>query len=162
MLDIKTINHSLISDLELKNICNIKSAFGDYSEESQLTWIQNNLNQNDKHFLIYDNDKLIAYANLINEFITIDNQKIQILGLGNVCVDEKGKEKGVLLMNSINDYLYSEKITGLLFCKKNLIPFYNKANWNIILPHYSSEISWMIFNHKIERNQEISFTGKLF
>lgn len=162
MVEVKTIKHSKITDLQLKDICKIKSAFGNYSYESQLKWIHDNIKSEDIHFLIYDNLKLIAYANLIEEYLTVNNEKINILGLGNVCVDEKGKDKGTLLMTNINQYLLNNKRTGLLFCKQNLVPFYIKNGWSLLEPNYSKEVCWMIFNDEFFQNQNIAYAGKLF
>ena len=66
MIVVKAIKNSNISQEELTDICKIKSAFGDYSFESQVKWINENIKSNDMHFLVYENNKLIAYANLIH------------------------------------------------------------------------------------------------
>ena len=105
MIEVKVITNNNISEEAIIDICKIKSVFGEYSFDSQRQWIIDNIKPDDIHFLIYDNNKLIAYANLIEESLFMDEKEINILGLGNVCVDEKGKEKGYLLMSKINNYL---------------------------------------------------------
>ena len=162
MLEIKIIKHKNIENSQLKDICQIKSIFGNYTLESQLNWIENNIGSDDIHLLIYDNYKLIAYTNLIEETLLINNENINILGIGNVCVDEKGKNKGTLLIKNVNKFLYDNQKIGLLFCKKNLIPFYKKTDWILIEPSYSEEIYWMIFNYNLVKNENIFYTGKLF
>ena len=127
-----------------------------------MNWIENNIKANDIHFLIYDDNKLIAYTNLIKKTLLINNEENNILGIGNVCVDEKGKNKGTLLIQNINKFLHDNNKVGLLFCKKNLIPFYKKVNWILIEPNYSEEIYWMIFNHNLLENETISYQDKLF
>lgn len=97
MSEIKIIKHENIQYSQLEDICKIKSIFGNYTLESQLNWIENNVKANDIHFLIYDNNKLIAYTNLIEETLLINNKKINILGIGNVCVNEKEKVKVLYL-----------------------------------------------------------------
>lgn len=162
MLEVKIIKHKNIHSSELEAICKIKSIFGNYTLESQLNWITNNIKDEDIHFLIYDNDKLIAYTNLIEEILLINNKKINILGIGNVCVDEKGKNKGLLLMKNVNRFLLDNNKIGLLFCKKNLIAFYEKTDWRLIEPQYSEEVYWMIFNYDLVKNENIFYTGRLF
>lgn len=162
MLEIKIIKHENIQYSQLEDICKIKSIFGNYTLESQLNWIENNVKANDIHFLIYDNNKLIAYTNLIEETLLINNEKINILGIGNVCVNEKGKSKGSLLMKNVNKFLSNNDKIGLLFCKKNLISFYEKTDWILIEPNYSEEICWMIFNYDLAKKEAISYDGRLF
>jgi len=162
MLEIKIIKHENIQYSQLEDIFKIKSIFGNYTLESQVNWIENNIKVDDIHFLIYDNNKLIAYTNLIEETLLINNEKINILGIGNVCVNEKGKNDGSLLMKNVNKFLLDNNKIGLLFCKKNLIPFYKKADWILIEPSYLEEIYWMIFNHDLVKNENISYSGKLF
>lgn len=162
MLNIQVVNHSKIKEEQLKQICQIKKAFGNYTLESQLNWIDNNIKVNDIHFLIYNDNKLVAYANLIEEILLINNKKINILGIGNVCVDEKGKEKGKLLILKINEYLIEQHRIGLLFCKASLVEFYKKYDWKLIKPNFSDEMYWMIFNYDSKKIKDITYKGKIF
>jgi hypothetical protein len=162
MIVVKAIKNSNISQEELTDICKIKSAFGDYSFESQVKWINENIKSNDMHFLVYENNKLIAYANLIEEFLEINQKEVSILGLGNVCTFEKGQGKGKLLMEKINEYLLANKKIGLLFCKPALVSFYSKNNWKSISPDFSDKICWMKYNAEYIDFKNVSYIGKLF
>lgn len=162
MFETKIIVHYNIQDTELKDICKIKSAFGDFTQESQLRWIENNLRDNDIHFLVYRNQHLIGYANLVNEDLTINNKKLNILGIGNVCTREMGKSFGSILMKEVNLYLELNKKIGLLFCKEKLSDFYKKYDWKILKPDFSDGVKWMIYNCDLVEISSINYKGKLF
>ena len=129
--------------------------------------MDNNLNNDDLHFLLYDDEKLIAYLNLISISITINNNLIKGLGVGNVCSNVKGKGYGKKLMKELGRFLSDKNIIGLLFCKKELIDFYLKFNWTLIdknkvdLSFDNNDIETMIFNFNQNINR-IEFTGKSF
>ncbi|AVC43802.1 hypothetical protein B4919_02905 [Francisella tularensis subsp. novicida] len=164
MLNVQAIKHVDITEEQLLKICKIKEAFGNYTIESQLSWIERNMKAEDIHFLIHNDNKLIAYSNLVKEMIIIDNNNLSILGVGNVCVDEKGKDKGKLLILEINKYIMANNRIGLLFCKKSLIKFYEKYDWRLIQPNFSDNIYWMIFNFDIDTlsTKKICYEGKVF
>ncbi len=162
MFKTKIIKHSDIQLEELKQIYKIKSAFGDFTEQSQLNWIKNNIKDVDIHFLVYKNSTLIGYANLVKENLDINNINYNILGLGNVCTSEHKKGYGSILMKKINFYLMNQKEIGLLFCKEKLLNFYVKYDWKIIQPDYKSEIKWMIYNYNAGKIIDINYKGQLF
>lgn len=65
-------------------------------------------------------------------------------------------------MKNVNKFLSNNDKIGLLFCKKNLISFYEKTDWILIEPNYSEEICWMIFNYDLAKKETISYDGRLF
>ena len=114
----------------LTNICLLKDKSWSYGFENQLNWIQNNIEVEDIHVLGYDNDKFIAYANLVHRKIIIDDIfEIMVLGIGNVCVADKGLGLGTILIDEINTFLLKANSTGILLCKNKYVNFYMFNNW---------------------------------
>lgn len=151
--EVKLIRHCEASNKLLEKIANIKSVRWSYSLEQQLLWMKNNLQQNDVHLLVYAENDLIAYTNFVNVEVIINNVPIQFMGIGNVCTTESGKGYGDLLMLSINDSILQNNWRGILLCKDNLIPYYEKYQWNLIssskiLSDILSDINAMIYNFK--------------
>ena len=150
-LTIKFINHNNITDELINKIILIKGQHWKYSIEDQLKWISKNINSNDKHLMIFNNDNmLIAYMNMVNRTIEIENIVYDILGIGNICVDSNyiGKSMGKLLMSVCTFNLNNINKTGVLLCKDKLISFYTKSGWKQ-------------YNNKLVINKEI-FNNNVF
>ena len=148
-ISVKVIDNDKLSEDILTQICQIKSAFGNYSLESQKKWIRKNLSENDKHFLVYDEFNLIAYSNLIDTSILLNKENRKVIGIGNVCTENKGFGYGKLLMKEINDFILKQNKIGFLLCKHDLISFYKKYCWNVIGESDSetdNKIFYMIYN----------------
>ena len=131
-LKINFINHKEITNTFLKKIVLIKEQQWEYSKEEQLRWISENLLSDDKHLMIFNKDNaLIAYMNMVNVKIQIEKINYEVLGIGNVCIDNKyfGKGMGKLLMNVCELYLKNLNKTGILLCKDKLNSFYEKIGW---------------------------------
>ncbi|MBC5837038.1 GNAT family N-acetyltransferase [Flavobacterium muglaense] len=155
-----------ISEQELLEVCKIKSVFGDYSIGSQKQWILKNLYEDDLHFLLYNDDVLVAYLNLVDVRLLINGNLWSVYGIGNVCSSKNGSGFGSKIVRKLNDFLVSVDIPGYLFCKQNLISFYSKNGWAILDCDNSNvlkniEIKSMIFNFK-ENVNNIDYTGRLF
>ncbi|HRX97845.1 MAG TPA: hypothetical protein P5514_12935 [Bacteroidales bacterium] len=167
METVKIIKHQDISYNEKLEICKIKSVFGNYSVESQLKWMDKNLDSNDLHFLVYDNKKLIAYSNFINISIIINNDIIKAIGVGNVCSAEQAKGYGKLLMQQVNSFIKSKDIVGVLLCKESLIKFYENYSWIRIAKekmklHFTSEhVELMLYNYKTSIDS-LEYSGDTF
>lgn len=167
MEELKIIKHRDISTNELLDVCKIKSAFGNYTLESQIEWIKANLCDDDIHFLLYLNNKLIGYLNLIPITLTINYKKFVGYGVGNVCTTEKGKGYGRRLMTKLNQHIILLNIFGLLFCKIDVYEFYQQFGWVSLgkdilnIPFDNRFIETMIFNCG-ENVEQLSYEGKLF
>ena len=117
----------------LTNICLLKDKNWSYGLENQLEWIQSNIEVEDIHVFGYINDKLSAYANLVHRKILInDNFEMTILGIGNVCVADKGLGIGKFLMEEINNFLLRTNFAGILLCKNKYVNFYTNNNWDLL------------------------------
>lgn len=158
--------HSKVSSQEVLNICKIKSIFGKYSLDSQLKWLDNNINQDDIHFMLQEESSLVAYLNLIKISVEINNKQYNCLGIGNVCSIKKGKGYGKVIMEKLNIYLTHNNIIGLLFCKDELVPFYKLFHWDLICAENVTillndiNINTMVFNKT--NIYSIKYTSKSF
>lgn len=148
---VKIIEHSLLTSALLEEIIQIKSVAWNYSWESHLDWLKNNLNEDDLHFLVYDNSEIIAYLNLVNVTLLVEGKPIPLMGIGNVCTKYPGKGHGKLLMTHLNNYLLKNDLQGLLFCRTNLVPFYENLEWSLYNNfHPNKDIKTLTFNKKKE------------
>lgn len=143
--------HFNLSKDKLLEIIDIKSVRWNYSAEQHLDWIHKNIQANDIHILLYLENQLIAYTNLVNVSAEINNEKkISFKGIGNVCTLASGKGYGNLLMEAVNKILIQNNWKGILFCKDHLVKYYEKFSWKLVesskIKSDFNEINMMIFN----------------
>ncbi len=166
MFSLKVIQHADISKDELDEIIQIKSVAWPYPYEKQQEWINQHLKNSDLH-LILKNNKAVAYLNLVDIEIEIDHKLFNAFGVGNVCAIEKGKGFGNELMILTNQYIKTKQKPAMLFCRPELICFYEKFGWltiekdKIKLAFKNRNIVTMGFNIK-SNLQLIKFFGKTF
>lgn len=160
------IKHSEASKELLESIANIKSIRWQYPLEKQLQWMNDNLQQNDVHLLVYFENNLIAYTNFVNVEVIINDVPTQFMGIGNVCTSESGKGYGDILMNAINNSINQNNWNGILLCKDSLVSYYEKYNWILIsIDLIQSEslkmINTMFFNFATS-TRKLQFNNPLF
>lgn len=167
MFSLKIILHTEITDIDIKEIIEIKSFSWPYSYENQLNWLNENLKAGDVHLLLKKGNNTVAYLNLINIDLEFNNNSFKALGVGNVCSTEKGKGYGNELMKQANQYLQNENRIGLLFCKKGLINFYQKVGWkkieknNYQVVFDNTNIETMIYNCSL-KFENLGYRGRPF
>ena len=96
-----------------------------------MRWMKENIKQDDFHLLLFSEDIIVAYMNMVYRKIELSEKEYLFLGIGNVCVHGEylNHKLGSLLMDVCKFYLGSLNSPGILFCKDNLVPFYQKAGW---------------------------------
>lgn len=152
----------MISDSVLDDIISIKSSSWKYSKQEHTKWIAENINSDDLHFLYYEADVLIGYMNLVHVILVTENGPVGCLGIGNVCTKFKGNGDGKNLMKELNEYLSHTTTIGLLFCKNNLVNFYLKYGWNLIVNlHPNTQINTMIYNFS-GKKENLVYNDRLF
>ena len=132
MKSVKFTLHSHITEELLNLIISVKSVAWPFSYEDQKKWIDKNIKDEDIHVLLFENDKPLAYLNLIKIDFHIDKELISGYGIGNVCATQKGMGWGKELIDSVNEYLKANKYIGILFCKEPLVKFYLESGWTIV------------------------------
>lgn len=168
MYKLKVIRHSDISRNDIDEIIHIKHKAWPYSYLDQVKWIEDNIETSDLHVLLLNNEDAIAYLNLINIELTIDENIYYAFGIGNVCATERGKGYGKELMLHTNHYLRENNKIGLLICKQNLVSFYKGVGWKPIEKENTRvnipnpEHVYMCFNIEKIENRSIMYNGRLF
>ena len=130
----KFVRHSDMKSDEIQKIISVKQQYWDYSFESQMKWINDNLFDDDYHLWFELNTgEIIAYLNIVNLDVRVDESNKRLLGIGNVCVDKNvlGNGLGKLLMQTANYYIKNTNEVAILLCKKHLLGFYQKAGWHV-------------------------------
>lgn len=163
MFHIKVIKHQDITKQELDEVIAIKSKQWHYNYEQQLNWINSNIKENDIHILLQLGNSVVAYLNLIDIDVEINENSIKGYGVGNVCAIEKGKGFGFEIMKEANSYILDSKKVGLLFCKQPLLRFYKSLSWNEVEPkNYKingKDLNVMIFNVVLNENMFVVYNG---
>ncbi len=140
-MEFEFVQHEHISPKQLAEIIDIKGSVWNYSVESHKSWITRNIFSDDYHLILRENNRAIAYLNLVDLSIIFGTMQIQAWGIGNVCVTPKsqGKNYGLLLMK-LTDYFFAQtKRIGVLICKDSVCAFYKRCNWheykgNVFIP----------------------------
>lgn len=167
MYNLKLISHKDIKSEELYEIIAVKSVAWPYHFQKQLDWINLNIKNNDIHVLLYFDELLVAYLNLIKIEFSVDQIVKQGYGIGNVCALEKNKGFGKEMITKTNTYFVQNNKIGLLFCKDQLVEFYKKREWMLIekkkvtLSFDATSINTMLYNLD-EEFRCIEFLGKSF
>ena len=164
------IPHKQLDNQILDKIIEIKQKSWPYSKESHLKWIEDNIKDDDLHFLVTDNNDYVAYMNLVSLLLEINSKTKKAYGIGNVVSIKQGAGYGKMIMESINQYLIENNSIGFLFCKSNLVSFYEKYCWSVLdkdivaisaLERQKEHIYSMIFNIPYDIDK-IVYEGKLF
>jgi hypothetical protein len=147
----KFYKHSKINQQELEKIADLKKRYWNYTSEEHLNWIERNIKADDIHVLMFEKENLVAYLNLINTEVVINNVVQPFIGIGNVCSSEKGKGYGRRLLIEVNNFLTDYNQSGILFCKEELVNFYKKFRWILIDKSFANQVFFkninvMVFN----------------
>jgi hypothetical protein len=167
MRELILIKHENLTNLYLDLICEIKQTAWNYSIAEQKEWIKKNICINDIHVLLRADENYVAYLNMIQLNLSINKLSFNGIGLANVCSSIKKKGFGSELIKEVNCYLINKNKIGLLFCKDNLIKFYEKNHWvlinkgNLKSIDIAHNIHIMIFNY-IGDVDCLEYNGVLF
>lgn len=154
------ITQESLTKRELDSICLIKGVFGSYTMQQQREWIKYNINPKDRHLLMYIGTNLVGYLNVINIEIEIDNISTNAIGIGNVCVSERGRGLGGDLMKYLSQFIIDNKLIGLLFCDKSNVGFYGKYGWGLLEPSLCNNETMIFMDGNLFK--EVSFSGQMF
>lgn len=159
---IKVIKHKDIDQITLDEIVSVKNLSWEYSNQEHLNWIAENLNGNDYHFMLINNNEIIAYLNLVNVNVIYKNKSFPFIGIGNVCSKYKGVGLGKELISEVNNFIETNSLYGILFCKYQLIEFYSKSNW-LLIPNInlSKNVYTMVYNFNLDPTL-LKYNDRLF
>ncbi len=165
-MEVKFTEHYKTSKSKLLEIVALKQCQWDYTVNENLVWMNTNILPNDLHVIMTIGAENVAYMNLVKVQVTINNNPKSFFGIGNVCAKEKGKGFGKILLLEVNKYLKSNNVSGILFCKDDLVDFYKKCNWNVVERNYIknvnlSSVNVMVFNER-EIVTNIDYNDRIF
>ncbi len=166
MFEMIFVRHYQMTNDLLNSIIKVKSVAWPYSRAKQINWIASNLKDLDIHVLLFQNQKPIAYLNLIEIEISVNKYFSNAYGIGNVCAIEKGIGWGGKLILQTNIFIKNHNKIGLLFCKSQLVKFYSDNDWELvsneklIIP-FKNNVFTMVFNSP-EELSKLEYIGKAF
>lgn len=131
-MTLEIIKHKDILFRDIISAIEVKGVAWHYPVESHLKWIIDNIQQEDMHVFLKENSEIKSYMTLSNVVGILNSQKTNFMGVGCVCTMLPGEGMGGLLMSNINQFLVEGDYKGLLFCKKHLVDFYKKYDWQLI------------------------------
>lgn len=136
MTSFEFVEHNSLTFGQLKAIIRLKDAVWKYPIASHIAWLRDNLKDGDYHLLLWGNNELVGYLNIVRLSGTL-----RAWGIGNVVIDPRmqGRNMGLLLMNLADYFLANTNIPGMLICKDHVANFYMKCGWtefhdNVFLP----------------------------
>ena len=124
-----------LSDKDLYELIRLKQQYWAYDEVMQKEWFDNNIEPCDYHILVRSNDSLLAYLNIVNINVDLNDKQIGMLGIGNVCVDQAHAKTGIgsVIIGIANSFIKSREMCGVLLCRNNVTGFYKKNQWNLVV-----------------------------
>ena len=134
MNNLEIIRHNDILFRDLLRAVAVKNVAWPHSVESQVKWIIDNMQPDDLHVFLREDDVDLAYMTLSPVIATVNGVDTSFMGIGCVCSAKHGVGLGKQLMENVNKWLKDNNHKGLLFCKKELVQFYKKCGWNLIEP----------------------------
>ena len=78
-------------------------------------------------FFVREKEKVVSIGMLLPIKINYLDKKYDILGIASIISVEKGKGYGLTLMGEIVKYIKSKRKTGLGFCGRRLLKFYERC-----------------------------------
>ncbi len=126
----KELTHDMILQIN-----NLKNQHWNHTAEEHILWFKENIRDDDFHVTVSEpNGTLVAYLNLVNINIAVNEDNYSALGIGNVCVQKKLEHLGFgsILMASTNAFIKEAKTCGFLLCHDDLTEFYKSAGWRPI------------------------------
>lgn len=164
MMTIKFIRHADCSEEQLLDICKFKNLNWNYPIDSHRNWLDNNLADGDTHLLLFENQELIGYLNIVNVDVLADSTSIYALGIGNVCIhpEYKGNGLGALIMSAAKYFCRKNDRMGILLCQDKNAAFYDACGWqsfkgSVTMPGHHNSMHINLYSTKQLKLKNISF-----
>ena len=163
---LKEKKSKFLSKADIINIIKLKKSHWNYSISSQIKWFKKNSFKNDLHFQLFKDKKLIGYVHLGLRLFTYNSKKKKYILFRNLIIkkNERNNNYSSIIMLKVNKYIKKSKKIGSLLCKKRVIKFYNKYQWNIlnkknstVIDHDMKNMRLMVFNIKKIKNLQFYY-----
>lgn len=132
---------------EIQKINRLKQQYWKYKEQEHIKWFKENIKPDDLHLLIQRDIFLIAYLNIVQVDVNVNQNIYKMLGVGNVCVEKEHSGMGAIMMASANAFVKEMNSCGILLCRNKLVQFYEKSNWK---KYDVMEV--VVMNHTVTHN----------
>ncbi len=83
-ITIETVETAKLSENIIVRINSLKNQHWRHSEEEHMRWFKKNIKDTDAHLLIWEESDLIAYLNIVDVDIIINQEAYKVYGIGNV------------------------------------------------------------------------------
>jgi len=166
MTELQLIKHSEILFRDLLRGIAVKNVAWPHPVDSQVKWIIDNMRPEDYHVFLTEDGKDKAYMTLSPVEGEMNGKTVGFYGVGCVCTSSKGEGYGGILLKKTNQFLLDKGVMGLLFCKKLLIPFYEKYDWTVVthnkvfIPEEDPGVFTMVFN--CPEIESLKYSGRMF
>ena len=146
-----------------------------YFCQEYLSWTNKNNVCNSLHLcgssidkFIFEDQKIIELCNNANKIqLNININKYNDYDklsndIYNVCSKYKGIGLGSELISEVNNFIETNSLHGILFCKHQLIEFYSKSNW-LLNPNIqvSKNVYTMLYNFNLDLTS-LKYNDRLF
>ena len=165
-MELEIIKHDDILFRDLLRGIAVKNVAWPHTIESQVKWIVDNMYPEDYHVFLTDGGNDKAYMTLSLVEGDMNGVATKFYGVGCVCTSFKGEGFGGSLLKKTNEYFLENGFKGLLFCKKQLISFYEKYDWvvvpqiKLIMPEENPAVFTMVYN--CPEIESLVYSGRLF
>ena len=152
-LKLITKKKTQINDNDKEKVLKLKNSHYKHSMSLQREWYAKNLNTRDLQNLLFYKKELVGYNCL--RFIKYNTS--QLILFDTLVIKKKYRRKSLstLILEKSNLIIKKKNKIGILFCLKEMIPFYEKNKWKKLKKKYltsskdsQKELYPMIFNCK--------------
>ena len=158
------IKNKEIGKLLIDKICKFKMKFWKYNLNSQLNFFHDNHNNDDLHFILINNKRILAYNVLKKRIFTKiykskKNVKKYFFLFDSFLVAKNYRNQNLGSKHLKENKIYLKKAgkPAFLLCKKKLINFYVKNDWKLIvnknfrIKNYKKKKYLMSFNFNSDK-----------
>ena len=152
---------------DILDIAKLKNSHWNFIISSQLAWFknQNNVFDNDFHLFLKKKEKIIGYVQLGKRKYILNSKEKSYYLFRTLIVLKKERNKKLAnkIMHEVSNFIRQKRSPSFLFCKKNLIKFYEKYGWiklnkkKFKVQDHKSLLHGMIYNLRKTDQKKIKF-----
>lgn len=87
------------------------------------------------HLLLHAHGKLVSHVGLLTHVVSVDGRPVTVGGVGGVVTIPKMQKRGyawLLMRHAAKLFGEWRMDAGLLFCLRQLVPFYETLDWRVV------------------------------
>lgn len=159
------IKQNELNDNYHRKILQLKDKVWKYGIFMQKKWFEENVKEQDSHFILLNKNEAIAYIMVVPYNVIIDDKMVSIRILSNVCVDPsyRGIGIGKYILDAVVQSMEKEKLVLFTTLKNKM--FYEKSGFSLfegeIICKNSDTSKILMFTKNIEFNIQKIYIEKL-